>query len=133
MNVLIGFAIVAMLAIVVASIGGAIYNRLVALKTNCENAFSQIEVQLRRRYDLIPNLVECVKGYMVHERETLERVIAARNQAVAGLAQAAQQPEDAAALQQWMGAEGTLAGAMGRLTVAIESYPELKRTPGSPI
>ena len=126
MNVIMGFAIMAMVAIVIATILGAIYNRLVALKTNCENAFSQIEVQLRRRYDLIPNLVECVKGYMAHEKETLERVIAARNQAAAGLAQAAKQPEDAEALKQWLGAEGTLAGAMGRLTVAIESYPDLK-------
>jgi len=107
-------------------VAAVIYNRLVGLKTSCENAFSQIEVQLKRRYDLIPNLVQCVKQYMVHEKETLERVIAARNQAATGLAQAAQQPGNAEAMQKWMGAEGTLAGALGKLSVAIESYPDLK-------
>jgi LemA protein len=107
-------------------VAAGIYNQLVELKTHCENSFAQIEVQLKRRYDLIPNLVECVKRYMVHERETLERVIAARNQAVAGLKQATEQGGDAEAMKKWMGAEGTLAGAMGRLTVAMENYPDLK-------
>src|SRR5687767_9469963 len=103
-----------------------IYNELVSLRATCENGFSQIEVQLKRRYDLIPNLVASVKGYLTHERETLERVVAARNQAAAGLKQAAQQPEDAAAMKSWIGAEGTLAGALGKLTLVIENYPELK-------
>ncbi len=118
----IALAICVLLGIALAGV----YNRLVALKATCENGFSQIEVQLKRRYDLIPNLVECVKGYLTHERETLQRVIAARNQAAAGLRQATQQPNDPAALQQWIGAEGTLAGELGKLTIAIESYPELK-------
>jgi LemA protein len=118
-------ALVAMCLIFAALLAG-VYNRLVELKATCENGFSQIEVQLKRRYDLIPNLVECVKGYLAHERETLERVIAARNQAAAGLRQAVQQPDDPAALQKWIGAEGTLAGELGRLTLVIENYPELK-------
>src|SRR4051794_6255483 len=104
----------------------AIYNRLVLLSGHCDNAFAQIEVQLKRRYDLIPNLVECVKSYMVHERETLERVIAARDQAAAGLQNAMRQPEDRDAIQTWMGAEGILTGAMGRLSIVMESYPDLK-------
>ena len=104
----------------------SVYNRLVKLGSNCENAFAQIEVQLKRRYDLIPNLVECVKRYMIHERDTLERVIAARNQAVAGLDQAAKQTGDSEALRKWMGAEGTLMGAMSRLSIAMENYPDLK-------
>jgi LemA protein len=103
-----------------------VYNRLVVLKARCDNAFAQIEVQLKRRYDLVPNLVECVRGLMVHERETLERVIAARNQAVAGLADAARQPENPEALKAMMGAEGSLAVALGRLTAVIENDPDLK-------
>src|SRR5688572_30026684 len=126
MNAMLVIAIVAGVGFAISVLAAATYNRLVGLKTNCENAFSQIEVQLKRRYDLIPYLVACVKQYIVHERESLEHVIAARNQAAAGLAQAAQQPGDAEAMQKWIGAEGSLAGAMGRLTVAIESYPELK-------
>jgi LemA protein len=126
MNALMPIAILAAAGLLVAIMIVVIYNRLVGLKNNCDNAFSQIEVQLKRRYDLIPNLVECVKRYMLHERETLERVIAARNQAAAGLAQAAQRPDDAQVMQQWIGAEGSLAGAMGRLTIAMESYPDLK-------
>jgi LemA protein len=118
-------ALMAMCLIFAALLAG-VYNRLVELKATCENGFSQIEVQLKRRYDLIPNLVECVKGYLAHERETLQRVIAARNQAAAGLRQAVQQPDDPAALQKWIGAEGTLAGELGRLTLVIENYPELK-------
>ena len=102
-----------------------IYNRLVGLKNHCENSFAQIQVQLQRRSDLIPNLVECVKGYMTHERETLERVIAARNEAL-GLRQAATKPEDCGAVETWLGAEGTLGRALGGLWVAMENYPELK-------
>jgi LemA protein len=122
--------LVALLAAVPCLIAGlalaGVYNRLVSMRAACENGFSQIEVQLKRRYDLIPNLVAAVKGFLTHERETLERVVAARNQAAAGLKQAAQQPEDAAAMKSWIGAEGTLAGELGKLTLVIESYPELK-------
>ena len=92
-----------------------IFNRLVALKNRYENAFSQIEVQLKRRYDLIPNLVETAKGYMKHERETLDAVIQARNQASAGLARAAGEPGSAEAMQGLAGAEGVLSGAMARI------------------
>ncbi len=103
-----------------------ISNRLVALRGRYKNGFSQIEVQLQRRYDLIPNLVETAKGYMSHERETLEAVIAARNQAASSLKTAAADPGNAAAMQGLMGAEGALAGAMGRMSVVVEAYPDLK-------
>ena len=115
---------------VVAAILGfwiaAIYNKLVTLKNRFENAFAQIEVQLKRRYDLIPNLVETAKGYMSHERETLEAVISARNQAMAGLQTAADAPGDPSAMQGLAGAEGLLGSAMGRLNVVMEAYPDLK-------
>ena len=104
----------------------SIYNNLVTLKNRYENAFAQIEVQLKRRYDLIPNLVETAKGYLKHERETLEAVIAARNEAVAGLKAAAGHPGAADAMKQLAGAEGSLAGALGRLSVVMEAYPDLK-------
>ena len=116
--------------LVVAAILGfwiaAIYNKLVTLKNRFENAFAQIEVQLKRRYDLIPNLVETAKGYMSHERETLEAVISARNQAMAGLQTAADAPGDPSAMQGLAGAEGLLGSAMGRLNVVMEAYPDLK-------
>ena len=102
------------------------YNRLVLLKNRCDNGFAQIEVQLKRRYDLIPNLVEAVKGYLKHEQETLEGVIAARNQAAAGLKAVAQNPASAQALKSFVGTESMLGGAMGRLNVVMEAYPELK-------
>jgi len=104
----------------------AIYNRLVALRNRFKNAFSQIEVQLKRRYDLIPNLVETAKAYMSHERETLEAVIAARNQAMAGLQRAAADPTNAEAIKALGSAEGALTGALGRLSVVMEAYPDLK-------
>ena len=104
----------------------AIYNRLVTLKNRFKNAFSQIEVQLRRRYDLIPNLVETAKAYLSHERETLEAVIAARNQAVDGLTRAASDPADSAAMEGLAGAERMLSGALGKLQVVVEAYPDLK-------
>ena len=104
----------------------AIYNKLVSLKNRFENAFAQIEVQLKRRYDLIPNLVETAKAYMSHERETLEAVIAARNQALAGLQAAARDPGNADAIKQLSSAEGALGQALGRLNVVMEAYPDLK-------
>ena len=103
-----------------------IYNKLISLKNRYQNAFAQIEVQLKRRYDLIPNLVETVKGYMSHERETLEAVIQARNQAMSGLQRAASDPGDPAAIQNLASAEGVLGGAMGRLLALAEAYPDLK-------
>jgi LemA protein len=102
------------------------YNRLVAARNAFKNAFAQIDVQLTRRYDLIPNLVETVKGYIKHERETLEAVIKARNTAVAGLKAAAANPADAAAVAQLQGAEAQLGGALGRLFALAEAYPDLK-------
>ena len=104
----------------------SIFNRLVSLKNRVENAFSQIEVQLKRRYDLIPNLIETVKGYLSHERETLEAVINARNSALKGLEAAAANPTSAAAMGELAGAEGMLAGALGKLNVVVEAYPDLK-------
>ncbi len=104
----------------------SIYNGLVGGRNAYKNAFAQIDVQLTRRYDLIPNLVETAKGYMKHERETLEAVIAARNSAYAGLKAAAANPGDAAAVQALSGAEGQLTGALSRLMAVAESYPDLK-------
>lgn len=103
-----------------------IFNQLVRLKNRYTNSFAQIEVQLKRRYDLIPNLVETVKGYMKHEKETLEAVIQARNQAVSGLQQASADPSDAAAVQALAGAESGLTGALGRMFALSEAYPDLK-------
>ena len=115
-----------MLILVVGVVVVNIYNRLVTLRNRYQNAFAQIDVQLRRRYDLIPNLVETVKGYMKHERETLEEVIAARNGAVTASQQAAQAPGDPAAMQQLAGAEAILTGTLGRLFALSEAYPDLK-------
>lgn len=106
--------------------GVTIYNTLVALRNRYQNAFAQIEVQLKRRYDLIPNLVETAKAYMAHERDTLEAVINARNGAMAGLQAAAQQPGNAKAMAELAGAEGALGAALGRLNVVMEAYPDLK-------
>jgi LemA protein len=122
METIIVLVVLAAIAFWIASI----YNRLVALKNRYENGFSQIEVQLKRRYDLIPNLVETAKGYMAHERETLEAVINARNQAMAGLQAAAADPGNAGAIKELSGAEGMLGSAMGRLNVVMEAYPDLK-------
>ena len=114
------------LAIVFGLFAVGIYNGLVKLRNRFKNAFSQIDVQLKRRYDLIPNLVETAKGYMAHERETLEAVIAARNQAQTAAGAAAAQPGDPTAMQGLMGAETALTGALGRLFAVVESYPDLK-------
>lgn len=103
-----------------------IFNTLVLYKNRFENAFSQIEVQLKRRYDLIPNLVEATKAYLSHEKETLEAVISARNEAAAGLKAAAQNPASQAALAKLASGEGMLQSALGRLNVAVEAYPDLK-------
>jgi LemA protein len=104
----------------------SIYNRLIAGRNAYKNAFAQIDVQLTRRHDLIPNLVETAKGYMKHERETLEAVITARNAAVTGLKNAAAHPGDPNAVQQLAGAENVLTGALGRLFALAEAYPDLK-------
>jgi LemA protein len=104
----------------------SIYNRLVAGRNAYKNAFAQIDVQLTRRHDLIPNLVETAKGYMKHERETLEAVITARNAAVSGLKNASANPGNPAAVQQLAGAENALTGALGRLFALAEAYPDLK-------
>ncbi len=104
----------------------SIYNRLVAGRNRYKNAFAQIDVQLTRRHDLIPNLVETAKGYMSHERETLEAVINARNAAVNGLKNAAKDPSDPEAMKQLAQAEQGLSGALGRLFALSEAYPDLK-------
>jgi LemA protein len=104
----------------------AIYNGLVTLRNRFKNAFSQIDVQLKRRYDLIPNLVESVKGYMAHERGTLEAVIKARGSAVSAAQAASAKPGDPAAMQALGQAEGDLGGALGRLLAVFEQYPDLK-------
>jgi LemA protein len=115
-------AVVALALFVIVSL----FNRLVTLRNRVKNAFAQIDVQLTRRHDLIPNLVETVKGYIKHERQTLEAVIQARNTAVTTLKSAAADPTRGNAMQQLAGAEGALSGALGRLLAIAEAYPELK-------
>ena len=121
--ILIGLLAVGLLLVMIVV---GMYNRLVTLRNRYKNAFSQIDVQLKRRYDLIPNLVEVAKGYIKHERETLEAVIKARNAAYAAGQQAARTPGDAAAMTALGGAEGQLSGALGRLFAVAEAYPDLK-------
>jgi LemA protein len=102
------------------------YNRLVSLRNRYKNSFAQIDVQLKRRYDLIPNLVETAKGYIKHERGTLEAVVAARNAASAANVRAAQNPGDASAMKELSGAETALTGTLGRFFALSEAYPDLK-------
>lgn len=123
MGVLIGFGVVVLIGIVWVI---AIYNQLVSLRNRYKNAFAQIEVQLKRRYDLIPNLVETAKGYIKHERETLEAVTQARNAAMAGLTSAARDPGDASAIKNLAEQETALGGALARLNMVMEAYPDLK-------
>lgn len=116
---------VAVLVLLIAWVMG-LYNRLVTLRNRYKNAFSQIDVQLKRRYDLIPNLVETAKGYIRHERETLEAVVAARNRAVTAEQQAAARPGDPEAMRQLQSAEAGLTAGLGRLFAVAEAYPDLK-------
>ena len=106
--------------------GVAIYNGLVTSRNQFKNNFAQIDVQLQRRYDLMPNLVETAKGYMKHERDTLEAVIQARNQAQGAARSAARSPDDPQAIQALIGAEGILGGALGKFFALAEAYPDLK-------
>jgi LemA protein len=122
--VIVGVAVFIGLIVVIWAV--STHNGLVTLRNRFKNAFAQIDVQLKRRYDLIPNLVEVAKKYLGHERETLEAVIAARNQAVSMQARAAADPSDGNAMRQLLGAEGALTGSLGRLMVVSEAYPQLK-------
>ncbi|PAW64382.1 MAG: hypothetical protein B9S34_12660 [Opitutia bacterium Tous-C1TDCM] len=123
---LIILGVLALLVVVFGIWAVGVYNSLVALRNRFKNAFAQIDVQLKRRYDLIPNLVEIAKGYLKHERETLEAVIKARNIALAASQSAASNPADANAMRNLATAEGGLAGALSRLMVVSEQYPDLK-------
>ena len=114
------------IVLIVAFVVVGKYNLLVSLRNRFKNAFAQIDVQLKRRYDLVPNLVETAKGYLKHERETLENVIKARNVAYTASQAAASNPGDAAAVKGLLSAESGLAGAMSRLMVVAEQYPDLK-------
>jgi LemA protein len=116
---------VALVVVLIVWLTG-LYNRLVTFRNRYKNAFSQIDVQLKRRYDLIPNLVETAKGYIKHERETLEAVVAARNHAVTAEQAAAAKPGDPAAMRQLQSAEAGLTGTLGRLFAVAEAYPDLK-------
>lgn len=126
MSTFVALGILAGLVVILGLWAAGIYNKLVDLRNRFKNAFAQIEVQLKRRYDLIPNLVETAKGYLKHERETLEAVIKARNVAYAASQAAAANPADANAVRGLAGAEAGLAGALSRLMVVSEQYPDLK-------
>jgi LemA protein len=122
MGLIVFFVLIA----AVVFVAMAIYNRLVAQRNEFKNAFAQIDVQLKRRYDLIPNLVETAKKYIAHERETLEAVVKARNSAVSANTAAAGDPANPEAMRQLAAAEGGLSGALGRLFAVAEAYPDLK-------
>ncbi|HAS6042740.1 TPA: LemA family protein [Vibrio vulnificus] len=123
MTTFIVFIVLTLLIVVYAI---SIYNKLVTLRNRFKNSFAQIEVQLKRRYDLIPNLVNTAKGYMEHEKETFERVIQARNQALSGLKAASAAPDSDSAISLLSQAEGVLQNALSKLNVVVEAYPELK-------
>ena len=118
--------VIVVIAVVLGLYVMGIYNKMVALANLYKNAWAEIDVQLKRRYDLIPNLVEAVKGYMAHEKGTLEAVISARGAAVGARERAAADPGDPAAMKALQQAESGLGGALGRLLAVVESYPELK-------
>jgi len=122
---MIGWIVLGVLILIIAMVVSA-YNRLVELRNRYKNAFSQIDVQLKRRYDLIPNLVETAKGYLKHERQTLEAVIVARNQASTAAQRAAATPGEPSAMRDLAGAETALGGALGRMFALAEAYPDLK-------
>ena len=123
---LIFIGVLIVLFLLIAGWVMGVYNRLVTLRNRYENAFSQIDVQLKRRHDLIPNLVNVAKGYMAHEKDTLEAVINARNQAMSASSNASKNPGDAGAMNDLAGAESNLNGALGRLMMIAEDYPDLK-------
>src|SRR5690242_21426263 len=125
MGLVIGIIVAVVVLLLVIWVIAA-YNGLVRARNAFQNAFAQIDVQLQRRFDLIPNLVETAKGYLAHERQTLEAVTNARTAAMAGLSAAQQNPGDPAAMKQLAETQGALAGALGRLNVAVEAYPDLK-------
>ena len=120
------FLILLAIVVVIGFLVVGVYNGLVTARNAYKNAFAQIDVQLQRRFDLIPNLVETAKGYLSHERETLEAVIAARGAAVSGLAAAKANPGDPAAMEQLAQGQGVLNSALGRLLAVAEAYPDLK-------
>ncbi len=124
--VLIGLGVILLIFIGFAMWAMGVYNSLVKLRNRFENAFSQIDVQLKRRFDLIPNLVNTAKGYMSHEKDTLEAVIQARNMAISATSAAAKNPGDAEAMGNLSSADSQLNGALGRLMMIAESYPDLK-------
>jgi len=126
MKTLVIVGVILAIPVVVIVWGIGIYNGLVQLRNRFKNAFAQIDVQLKRRYDLIPNLVETAKGYLAHERGTLEAVITARNQAAAAAKAAAAAPADGAAVRALSGAEGVLRGTLDKLMLVVEQYPDLK-------
>lgn len=120
------FIVILVLVVLLGLYLVTLYNGLVTLRNRFKNAFAQIDVQLKRRYDLIPNLVETAKGYLKHERETLEAVIQARNSAATAEKKVADNPADAGAVKGLMGAETALTGAMGKFFALAEAYPDLK-------
>lgn len=124
--VLLIVGIALLVVLILAGMGVGIYNRLVTLRNEYKNQYAQIDVQLKRRHDLIPNLVETAKGYMAHERGTLDEVVAARNGAVAARQQVATDPSDANAVAKVAAAEGVLTQSLGRLFAVAEAYPDLK-------